>query len=59
MSPVDILINSPRAGSQGDPSTLAAAVGSAAQQLMRLALQIIEGGHSLEALEVVTQCFEG
>ena len=42
-----------------DPSTLAAAVGSAAQQLMSLALQVVKDGHSLEALEVITLCFEG
>jgi hypothetical protein len=42
-----------------DPSTLTAAVGSAAEQLMSLALQVVKGGHGLEALEVITLCFEG
>lgn len=47
-----------QAHSSEDPATVATTVGSAAQQLMSLALQVTEGGHSLEALEVITLCFE-
>lgn len=50
--------HSSQAHSSEDPATVATTVGSAAQQLMSLALQVTEGGHSLEALEVITLCFE-
>jgi hypothetical protein len=50
---------SSQANSSGDPSQNAAAVGLVAEQLMSLALQVVKGGHCLEALDVITICFEG
>jgi hypothetical protein len=49
---------SSQAPSFEDPSTVAATVGSAAQELMSLALEVVQGGHSLKALEFITRCFE-